>query len=85
MIPPPAPPEPIVTVAAIGEPGEVLSIGVDPFLYAPAPPPAPEYSVASPPPPPPPPPITTYSRVSLNDVGMVNVPEDVKVWIVLLL
>jgi len=50
-------------------------IGVEPVLYAPAPPPVPALD-----PPAPPPPITTYSTSAAFQFGSVaNVPEPVKV------
>ena len=56
--------------------------GVVPVANRPAPPPPP---ALIPDPPAPPPPTTRYSTLSLNEPGVVNVPELVKVWIVLLL
>jgi hypothetical protein len=76
FVPPPAP---IVTDAANGP-----LTDTDAVLYVPAPPPPPPALLfAEPEPPDPPPPITTYSQVSLNDPGAVNVPEFRKVCIVL--
>jgi hypothetical protein len=51
---------------------------------APAPPPPPSRSESEPPPPPPPPPRIRYSAFVIGAPEvLLNVPEEVKVWIVL--